>query len=718
VTTVGSYAFSQCTNLTSVMIPKSVTSIRDYAFEQTSLQDVYYAGRANDWAAINIETYNLVLTNARIHYLGETPASRRSSAVFVSSHTYSGGSSDSSKKTVKFVGGIYSNEWVSAANASNDSDEHNKPYPEIDINWSFRLFDGNASVPNVDLTIAALVLSANAYDKETIVKTLGEDGLGFENILPENYDGYNDDPDKVAYVLASKVYNHQNIIAIVCRGSATGEDWESNLLNPFGGFLEATDNLLFGGDGNIGLNRYIEDCGLDTSLPTKFFITGHSRGGAVANILGTTQSDYINTNSERIFVYTFACPNTTEAAGRRSYTNIHNIELAGDPVPFVPPMWGGSNKFGTIHRFNSKDFKYFDASFWSLTGVSPLALDAWFVDCYSDYPMVARHHAPAAYMACLLGDKDVYQHRAQMRYKVIPICCPVDVAVYDRSNHLLGAITNNVPDGSLAANGIYVVVDGDEKYIYASSEVELRLELTGTDTGTMSYSVREVDADTGEVLEEREFTDVALTDGKTMVSAIAEDIAAEDTQLFVRENGKITAEIDTAGNETEVVILSFDVGLGDPVRDVAVPWGASAGTLPFTQRPGYVFEGWYADEELTEPFDTTAALEESVTLYARFTPRFEVYGYFSAVTYDGEAMAATVAYDYNSRTSLLYVALYQEGKLIALGSASALAGAAAVTVDMPVSDLCGIYELRAFSLDAAGTFLPLCDCAEVSFISN
>jgi uncharacterized repeat protein (TIGR02543 family) len=227
-----------------------------------------------------------------------------------------------------------------------------------------------------------------------------------------------------------------------------------------------------------------------------------------------------------------------------------------------------------------------------------------------------------------------------------------------------------------------------------------------------------VDADTGEVLEEREFTDVALTDGKTMVSTVAEDIAAADTQLFVQTDGEITAEIDGIGQETNVVILSFDVGLGDPVRDVAVPLGAAAGTLPGTARPGYSFGGWYADKELTEAFDPAAELDESMTLYAKFTPRFDVYGYFSAVTYDGETLTATLAYDYNARPSLLYAALYQEGKLIALGSADAPGGAASVTVSMPVSDLYGVYELRAYSLDSAGTFLPLCDCAEVSFIAN
>ena len=69
VTSIGNYAFSYCSSLTSVTIPESVTSIGWYAFNECSnLKDVYYSGTKEQWESIDIDDYNDPLRNATIHY--------------------------------------------------------------------------------------------------------------------------------------------------------------------------------------------------------------------------------------------------------------------------------------------------------------------------------------------------------------------------------------------------------------------------------------------------------------------------------------------------------------------------------------------------------------------------------------------------------------------------------------------------------------------------
>ncbi|MCD7745609.1 MAG: leucine-rich repeat protein, partial [Lachnospiraceae bacterium] len=72
VTTIGSYAFSACTNAVSVRIPESMDAIGMNAFLYcSSLTDVYYCSTENNWNTLadSISSGNNYLLNATKHYL-------------------------------------------------------------------------------------------------------------------------------------------------------------------------------------------------------------------------------------------------------------------------------------------------------------------------------------------------------------------------------------------------------------------------------------------------------------------------------------------------------------------------------------------------------------------------------------------------------------------------------------------------------------------------
>lgn len=72
VTSIGSYAFDNCSGLTSVTIGNGVTSISHYAFNGCDrLRTVYYKGTAAQWSNISIDSGNSNLTSAARYYYSE-----------------------------------------------------------------------------------------------------------------------------------------------------------------------------------------------------------------------------------------------------------------------------------------------------------------------------------------------------------------------------------------------------------------------------------------------------------------------------------------------------------------------------------------------------------------------------------------------------------------------------------------------------------------------
>lgn len=89
---------------------------------------------------------------------------------------------------------------------------------------------------------------------------------------------------------------------------------------------------------NAYVNKYV-----DKSIVT-YWVTGHSRGAGIANLL----SAYLIDNKNTVFAYTFAAPNTTTSDNyeNEKYNSIFNIINQDDFVPRLPMDEWHFNKYG------------------------------------------------------------------------------------------------------------------------------------------------------------------------------------------------------------------------------------------------------------------------------------------------------------------------------------------------------------------------------------
>ena len=185
---------------------------------------------------------------------------------------------------------------------------------------------------------------------------------GYKDVKLKNFK--DDDDSNVSYVIAHKRFQHPDLenvflerVIVVIRGTDTVE-WLGNMKicppdsqgnedkytfanlegTVHANFMEATKTL------SKDLIKYIEKrIGKDKNTQSKIVVTatGHSRGGAVSNLLARTLVDD-NNYIPNVTAYTFATPSVAYCSSvnhskyMESYTNIYNFCKNKDFIPFIP----------------------------------------------------------------------------------------------------------------------------------------------------------------------------------------------------------------------------------------------------------------------------------------------------------------------------------------------------------------------------------------------
>lgn len=241
----------------------------------------------------------------------------------------------------------------------------------VEFDMDYRWFFKDNALYNEALSVTSSLFASAIYDDNILLVQnvvewgVGESGgnlecimdlFGFNDVkcisLDEEYNDNHLSEIGIGYRTVSYNGEIKNVVAVVVRGTnGTIKEWSSNFdigdISTFNITAEwKTKENHKGFD--IAANRimklvdeYVENNDLD-DLDIAYWLTGHSRGAAIANIIGA----YYEKTGKTAYTYTYASPNTTLSDDAESYTTIFNIVNKDDFVPYLPMEAWGYSRYG------------------------------------------------------------------------------------------------------------------------------------------------------------------------------------------------------------------------------------------------------------------------------------------------------------------------------------------------------------------------------------
>ena len=213
---------------------------------------------------------------------------------------------------------------------------------QASLSWEDGWFVQAPSQYQQGLAQASMALSAAAYSQnqgEELADALT--GLGFEQVHLYHYGPEEEEAEnQVAYAFGFKKLAgaDKTLVAIVIQGTNGSAQWRSNFRigegNHHQGFALARDEMM------EQLESYLAALPEDEPL---FFLTGHSRGAAVANLAAQRLTE----EDKTVYCYTFATPATVQKNAITEETpGIFNTLSPQDPIPRLPLAIWGYGRYG------------------------------------------------------------------------------------------------------------------------------------------------------------------------------------------------------------------------------------------------------------------------------------------------------------------------------------------------------------------------------------
>lgn len=247
-------------------------------------------------------------------------------------------------------------------------------HKDVAVHWDPAWFSQPTTAYNGNLAVVSMALSLAAYDNTAansyINITQALENLGCAAVDTSSYvhrtvedtTDYASSPDLVAYAFghcpwADEAGETRSLVVVAVRGTAPTVEWNSNgnvadsvkdgaydKVMYHEGFKHAEEELLG------RLTSYMAAHAIDGSQAC-IWVTGHSRGAAVANLLAADLNEgALGFSTNRVFAYTFAAPSCTRRPDATSerFANIFNIVNPEDYIPRLPLHGWGFKRFGQV----------------------------------------------------------------------------------------------------------------------------------------------------------------------------------------------------------------------------------------------------------------------------------------------------------------------------------------------------------------------------------
>ena len=370
---------NSCRNLLSVSIPASVTEIPDHAFQQCDKLNTIY-GTPGSAAEKKYQSYKgYVSSDSKENYIDGATIDFYYSASDGTRKNHWFGYSDNmfyaNENQIRYSGNL-ARASLAAAMCG---------YTDVRANLTDDMY--RARLHEADYARAANIHQLFGYLKFS-------DPRSYNYHVPL-YDG----SDKVAFTIAHKYLNaaedindtskgeEDTVVAIVIRGGGYGAEWASNF-SIVNGIDYDTDHAAFraaAAEVEDQVTNYVKELkakkgGIRGNL--KIWITGYSRGSAVANKVAHDFNQYgvsgVIIQPGDMYAYTFATPNVGNRGmgalkadiSYRTYSkdaDIFNIVSPCDIVPKAPLFDWGYGRYGrTLYlptdNYNSLWSRYTDLS--------------------------------------------------------------------------------------------------------------------------------------------------------------------------------------------------------------------------------------------------------------------------------------------------------------------------------------------------------------------